>query len=581
MEKMTSSRSSLYNMAQFFIVASGSLQIGFVVVTVVVAAATAAETVTCFTTSPITTTTTRHHLSNIDTSTTRKPVRSLTLLDAVSSSSSESSESSDRNSSTGIRKSSNAGPPSYIRWNSSINANSKEWQMQTAMTTFQRGNNERVELHAQLHYGDQEYFNYWNSNSLNSRVDHVLFELLIDDELLMPLLDTNNDDQKQQQQQQQQPRVVKEPIAPSPNDLSFAQQYGWSTQVSVLDYTQPKWIHADLSRQEFISLVEEQEKQQSLGSGTKSTTNYNQQPLWQLASSSSLSTASSQSSSAASEAVSALLIGPPSLLFSTNTNDPSSIRNRRRLFTNLFLPGSTLASVLRAGLWFAVPSPELSIILLDWSSLLEPGTGTNPNALSKVAVPILSSFVRFDFTQMRRFVFGQILMSSNQSTSSSKTTNTDNKKDDDAWSLLVTKRNDHALDVLREVLGPKDDDRSNSKDQKSVALLYGSSHCPDLHQKLMRMGFQPTGTSWRTVWSVDESDRDKETFLPSLVAVLVLYLGIGALDWVGFLGDVSSSVVESNYLGGMIDASLYLGRHVLFYLGLSKFLIEWTNNDDT
>eukprot|EP00529_Nitzschia_sp_RCC80_P011786 CAMPEP_0113452932 /NCGR_PEP_ID=MMETSP0014_2-20120614/7100_1 /TAXON_ID=2857 /ORGANISM="Nitzschia sp." /LENGTH=572 /DNA_ID=CAMNT_0000344317 /DNA_START=1244 /DNA_END=2962 /DNA_ORIENTATION=+ /assembly_acc=CAM_ASM_000159 len=572
MEKMTPSLSSLYNMARFFIVASGSLQIGFVVVVVVVTVVVvaAAETVTCFTTSPTTTPTTRHHLlPTINTSTTRKPVRPLTLLDAVSSSS--SSESSDRNSSRG-RNSSNNGPPSYLRWNSSTNDNSKEWQMQTATTTFQRGNNERVELHAQLHYGDQEYFNYWNSNSLNNRVDRVLFELLIDDELLMPLLDTAANDDNQQRQQQQL-RVVKEPIAPSPNDLSFAQQYGWSTQVSVLDYTQPKWIHADLSRQEFVSLVEEQEKQQSLGSGTKSTGNYNQQPLWQLASS------SSRSSSAASEAVSALLIGPPSLLFSTNTNDPSSIRNRRRLFTNLFLPGSTLASVLRAGLWFAVPSPELSIILLDWSSLLEPGTGTNPNALSKVAVPILSSLVRFDFTQMRRFVFGQILMSSNQSSSSSNIAN--DKKDDDAWSLLVTKRNDYALDVLREVLGPEGDDQSNSKDQKSVALLYGSSHCPDLHQKLTRMGFQPTETSWRTVWSVDESDRDKESFLPSLAAVLVLYLGIGALDWVGFLGDVSSSVVESNYLGGMVDASLYLARHVLFYLGLSKFLIEWTNNDDT
>jgi hypothetical protein len=95
------------------------------------------------------------------------------------------------------------------------------------------------------------------------------------------------------------------------------------------------------------------------------------------------------------------------------------------------------------------------------------------------------------------------------------------------------------------------------------------------------MGFQPKDTSWRTVWSVDESDNDRQTLLPSLAAVLLFYLGIGALDWVGFLGDVSESFVESNYLQGFVDAGLYLARHVLFYLGMSKFLIEWTNNDDT
>lgn len=55
--------------------------------------------------------------------------------------------------------------------------------MQTAVTTFQRGD-ERVELHAQLHFGDKAYFEYWNSDEFNQNVERVLFELLVDDGLL-------------------------------------------------------------------------------------------------------------------------------------------------------------------------------------------------------------------------------------------------------------------------------------------------------------------------------------------------------------------------------------------------------------
>jgi hypothetical protein len=72
---------------------------------------------------------------------------------------------------------------------------------------------------------------------------------------------------------------------------------------------------------------------------------------------------------------------------------------KRQLFTNLFLPGSTFAFTLRNILWCTVRSPELSIILLDWSSLLQ--GESNPNALSKVALPILTSLVKFDIPQMR------------------------------------------------------------------------------------------------------------------------------------------------------------------------------------
>lgn len=462
--------------------------------------------------------------------------------------------------------SANNGSVSYLRWKKGDDDDDKIWRMQTAVQTFQRGN-QKVELHAQLHYGDKAYFEFWNSNNedFHNRVDQILFELLVDDDLLEYYHHDHNGGNYGFL------RFVKAPITASPNDRALADQYGWATQACVLDYTQPKMIHADLSRQEFVSLVEQEQQQVDHTTRRQRPSGGSCQspPLWKLAS-------GPQSSSAAAEAVSALLVGPPSLIFSadaSSSNSSSSSPLRRRLFTNLFLPGSSLAFALRAILWTTVPSPELSIILLDWSSLIEPGTGTNPNALSKVALPILSSLVKFDFAQMRRFVFGQVLMSSNRpmATSSSSINNNSNG----AWSLLVTKRNDHALKVLQEVLG-----EGSSDCAQSVALLYGSSHCPDLHQKLRNIGFQPTQKSWRTAWSVDESDNDRETLLPALAALLVLYLGIGALDWVGFLGGVSESFVESKYLEGAADAGLYLLRHVLFYLGLSKFLIEWTNEQD-
>jgi hypothetical protein len=404
------------------------------------------------------------------------------------------------------------------------------WQMQTAVTTFQRGKNETVELHAQLHFGDKEYFDFYNSPEFQEPLDNVHYELLVDDDLL-------------EYQQEQGHWRLQTPIMASPNDLNLARQYGWECQANQVDYTNPKWIHADLSRQEFLKLTD---KEESGG-----------QPLWKVA--------SPQSSSAAAEAVSALLVGPPALSYKTRFL-------KRRLFTNLFLSGNSLANALRAALWMTVPAPELSIILLDWSSLLKGGSGSNPSALSEVAVPILSSMVKLDIAQIRRFLFGQVLIS----------TNSPKKKvllDDQGWSLLVTKRNDHALDVLQKTLSESSSRRTSTcSGDIHTALLYGSSHCPDLHAKLSSIGFSPTKTTWRTAWSVQE--REEDTILPALGGALVLYLVVGALDWVGMMGDVSQDWVDGNYIDSGLVGGLYLVRHVLLYMGLSKFLVDWTNTND-
>jgi len=398
--------------------------------------------------------------------------------------------------------------------------------MQTAVTTFQRGD-QTVELHAQQHYGDTDYFQYWNSQDFNKKHDCVLFELLVDDQLL----EYNRGNW-----------CVTQPIMASANDQQFALNLGLQCQASIIDYTNRKWAHADLSRQEF---------QKMAASGGDDS--YNDTPLWKLA--------SLESSSTAAEAVAALMVGPPTLDYS------ASSKRKRRLFTNLFLPGGTLANSMRAMLWMTVPAPELSIILLDWSSLLQ---GGNISALSEVALPILTSLVKFDISQMRRFLFGQVLVSQKN--------NGKKESSNSSWNLLVIDRNDHALQVLKRKL--------EEPNMNSCALLYGSSHCPDLHNKLMAIGFSPTKTEWRTAWSVQEStspvgtkdsDDQNSKGLPALSTFLVFYLIIGALDWVGIVGDTSSLVLDANYLDASIEVGAYLVRHVLLYLGLSKFLIDWTN----
>mmetsp|Transcript_53750 Transcript_53750/g.60040 ORF Transcript_53750/g.60040 Transcript_53750/m.60040 type:complete len:487 (-) Transcript_53750:58-1518(-) len=414
---------------------------------------------------------------------------------------------------------------SYIRW---VRQKSS-WRMQTAVTTFRRGD-QTVELHAQLHFGDKEYFQYWNSdNNFNKIFDCVLFELLVDEDLL---------------EYKQGNWRLKGKIMASLYDKKFGQNLGLQCQASLIDYTKSKWVHADLSRQEFTDMAQNDRTREDAS---------NDQPLWKLA--------SLESSSTASEAVAALMVGPPSLNYSAQSP------RKRKLFTNLFLPGDSFAFALRAILWMTVPAPELSIILLDWSSLLQ--GGSNPSALSQLALPILTSLVKFDIHQMRRFMFGQVLMSSKKSTSQRENFSS-------AWSLLVIKRNEHALKILRRKL--------EEKDVNSAALLYGSSHCPDLHNKIISMNFKPTKTIWRTAWSVQESTEfdDKQQqevqppIIPALGSFLIFYLLVGAFDWIGIVGDISSLLFDTNYLDTIFKVVFYLSRHVLLYLTLSKSLVDWT-----
>jgi hypothetical protein len=61
----------------------------------------------------------------------------------------------------------------------------------------------------------------------------------------------------------------------------------------------------------------------------------------------------------------------------------------------------------------------------------------------------------------------------------------------------------------------------------------------------------------------------------SLVVALTIYFVVGGIDWIATLDDVAQSVSDADAVEAAVDALLYLARHVLLYVGLSKFVLDW------
>lgn len=459
-----------------------------------------------------------------------------------------------------------------------------------------------MELHSQIHFGDESYFNYFNDErQFGSLHDKVLYELIVEDKFLqksnnknvrtlLPTVDNLN------------------PIAPTAADRNTASQYGLQCQVDGIQYCRENWIHADVTRQEFLHLLENEEESQT--SSNDNQQQQQQQPLWALA--------STTSTYPNSEAFTALLRPL------TTTTNSASVHLTRRLFTHLFLPGDALSGWIRAILWFGVPAPELSILLVDWSSLSYIGRGKRRRSqggndtsedkgiapISPIAAPVLLSLLTGNWGTARRLVFGQVLVGGQSSEDTSKN------------GVLIEKRNEHAMNVLRETLrmeSEKDNDPDGSAErQRRIALLYGAGHCRDLHSRLEEEGYMPVRTEWRTAFRASAPkwgdyfnvDRDfsktnksaegissgtsfsselsqfGEGVISSLstsalesaavgLVVLPLYLLIGGLDWVSTLQELGSAFENGQYLDGFASAFLYLVRHVALYVGLSKFVIDW------
>mmetsp|Transcript_21358 Transcript_21358/g.31695 ORF Transcript_21358/g.31695 Transcript_21358/m.31695 type:complete len:602 (-) Transcript_21358:220-2025(-) len=460
--------------------------------------------------------------------------------------------------------------PRYIRIQPrTYRGNRRKFELQTAVTTFEKRiqNSENqnmetvtVDLHAQVHFGDPSYFNMYNDDAIfSSKYDRVHYELVVDESMLQSVEggSTTNADSGKKRRRLLPMEDGRNPIMPSQRDSQTAAQYGLSCQVDTINYGKnDKWIHADFTREEF---ARETAKPRNNNVNADSTSN-----IFTLA-----STATAAATSLPGAEVFAALFRP------ATPSTPVTSRVTRRLFSNLFLPGDSFASAMRALLWTAVPCPEVSVLLLDWSSLLpRPGGG-----LSAVAVPVLECLLTGNLMEARRLVFSQMIVSGQSAEENS----------DRAENVIVGRRNARALDVLTRSI-EQDGCRKN-------ALLYGGMHCRDLHRRLRDLGFVPKQTVWRTAWSVDvpsfgtgSNERGgvmspafaASSSLAAIAAGLVavpLYLAIGGLDWIATVRDVTASIGEGQVSDGMLEVILYLVRHVALYLGLAKFVVEWDGVD--
>ncbi|KAL7542605.1 hypothetical protein ACHAWF_007210 [Thalassiosira exigua] len=471
----------------------------------------------------------------------------------------------------------------------------RNYDVQTAVTTFEKPGDPKsttVDLHAQIHFGDASYFDYFNDEETGSRYDRVLYELLVEERFLTP---SSVGGGRLKKLEALEPGSELNPVAPTAADRNTAAQYGLKCQVDGIRYCREGWIHADLTREEFLAALEGREKQKKEEERLRPfAATDDRRPLWALA--------STAATYPGSELVTSLLRP-----LTTDANGASAALTRR-LFTHLFFPGDALSSWIRAALWFGVPSPELSILLVDWSSLSHLGKGRRRRRrgggrggegegiapVSPVAAPVLLSLLTGNWGTARRLVFGQILAGGRSS------------EDDSKGGVLIRKRNERALDVLREVRGEGDAER--------VALLYGAMHCRDLRRRLEGEGYVPVRTEWRTAfsaaaprwgdygfdvddWKAKSGDLVASTLPPSVaedgarivksmppaalesaavgLVVLPLYLLIGGYDWASTLGDVGTSVDAGAYLDGLAAATLYLVRHAALYVGMSKFVVDW------
>ncbi|KAL3796282.1 hypothetical protein HJC23_008602 [Cyclotella cryptica] len=482
----------------------------------------------------------------------------------------------------------------------------KHYDIQTATTSFRKrlpGGNDAagsrdlvVDLHSQIHFGDASYYEYYN-HLFDDGYDAVLYELLVGEDMLRPSSvgsHTHGGSLKSLKPLDITRGDHSNPIQPTQHDRNTASQYGLVCQVDGIRYCRDKWIHADLTREEFLLALNNDQRQPN--KSHQETTSSNSPPLWALASTSP--------TNALQEGIVSSLLGPPA-----STSGALS----RRLFSHLFLPGSSFAILLRTLLWI-VPSPELSILLVDWSTLT--------SRTSEIAIPVMLSLLSGRWGTARRLVFGQVLVGGA------------GERDESKNGVLIQKRNERAMDVLRRVVQQQQQQcqlqpngrveqalsREQGKGDGRIALLYGAGHCRDLTRRLINEGYFPTKREWRTAfratppnlgdffldvqdwkkaqyqsqsgsvaatssWSKDVGNNifqsmdtsTLESVAVSLV-VLPLYLLLGGFDWVSTMSELGNALEVGSYVDGLSSVLIYLVRHVALYVAISKFVVDWGGN---
>lgn len=442
-----------------------------------------------------------------------------------------------------------------------VRGNRRAFELQTAVTTLSKvlpnGDVSAIDLHAQLHFGDDVYFQLYNEENFQSKYDQVFYELIVSEDMMQ----VNSNGSRYLAPLQNSPSKNKNPIAPPPTDENTANSYGLNCQLNEIDYTKENWIHCDTTREEYHKIISDSNPDKSKINSITNT------PIWALA---STATAPIQ------EYTSALFRPFTPSTANGNPNNASGFSSQR-LFSNLFLDGDALARFFRVLLWSFSPSPEVSILLLDWSSLVDPKpTGM----ISPIFIPVMQAILTGNLQEARRLVFAQLLVSGQTSGGRDL--------------LLVRKRNSVAL---QKFLGSIDEHEKSKN-----AMLYGAMHCKDLQSRFEKLGYSVSNVEWRTAWSVSvptfgsgnmeeptvsfAANKDKRSWgnfaMPvdptdlGIGLVLVpLYLIIGGFDWIGTVKDIAQSLDGGSVVDSFAIAIFYLMRHLAMYLGLSKFVVEW------
>lgn len=419
-------------------------------------------------------------------------------------------------------------------------------ELQTAVVsmvkTLPNGKNSSIDLHSMIHFGDEEYYSYFN-NQDEFKYDNVFYELIVPQKLLH----TNPDGSQS----------LKSVVGPPRNDKNTANSYGLKCQLDVISYTKHNWIHCDTTREEFIETTSTSSNE--ISSGDLS--------IWSLAS----------TAAAPFTQYTSALLGPstPSTVGSELLSVPSL-----RLFSNLFLEGGSLATLFRLLLWIFSPAPEVSILLLDWSSIVEP----KPSGIgfSNVFIPVIESLITGNLSEARKLVFAQLLVSGQ--TAGGRDVN------------LVRKRNFITMTKLGKYIEGR---------EGSFAILYGALHCQELQRELQKLGYSISEKNWRTAWTVSvptlgsvssgefqSSQRgyggkiwgafamqnSPDEIAIGLVAV-PLYLMIGGYDWLGTLNNLAHCLDGGAFDDGLLIVVFYLMRHIALYLGLAKFAVNWDGEE--
>jgi hypothetical protein len=557
---------------------------------------------------------------------------------------------------------------------SSSTSESDCWCLQTAVMTYERiqgagggANNKssattrtRVDLHSVVHLGEPRYYDDLNHEELIQRNQYVavVYELLVDDALLRHASayeDHEDRDVGGGGVDNRQLRVLGEPVGASESDRNLARSYGLVCQADHVRYTSSRFVHGDWTRQELAQHLYRQQRRRQQEEDTFQSENPDGElvqttrwpsllsplasllsslrrqqlyqvedpreaedatPLWQQA----------NRWSATHEAATALWVGPPILQPQATSRRPSS-SNSSGSFRRL-VQTRAIRWFLRPLLWLTVPSPEISILLLDWSALdandsyITDDSNKAAAAAEGIRFPspvsraVLASLAAGQWDAARKLAFGQVLLVSSSASTAASSASTAppsaSHPEDPDWMQL---RNQRAMEVVESIIQQRSAVDPATSSPASIAILYGCLHCPDLHARLVRTGFTPIQKSWRTAWSVPvpafTGTRLLDPAVLQLLALLVFYLGVGGLDWIATVGDVTHAAADvvrdvaapsasaaqepasqsSFSLSGLPavflspstwtvveDYALYLVRHLFLYLGLSKFI--WSGKED-